>query len=116
MQRASSAVVLASNLDHECCRSHSQASATRAVLNGGIRLGLYDPIKTLMSADGSGRDLHMGQKLAAGSISGGIGAVLTTPIELAKTRLQVLVERQHKPQVNLRLLCKHVRRQTFVLL
>jgi hypothetical protein len=31
----------------------------------------------------------MGQKLAAGSISGGIGAVLTTPIELAKTRLQV---------------------------
>lgn len=65
-----------------------QASATRAVLNGGIRLGLYDPIKTLMSADGSGRDLHMGQKLAAGSISGGIGAVLTTPIELAKTRLQ----------------------------
>jgi hypothetical protein len=42
-----------------------------------------------MSQDGSGRDLHVGQKLAAGSISGGIGAVLTTPIELAKTRLQV---------------------------
>jgi hypothetical protein len=59
------------------------------VCNGGIRLGLYDPIKGLMSADGSGRDLHVGQKLAAGSISGGIGAMLTTPIELAKTRLQV---------------------------
>lgn len=59
------------------------------MLNGGIRLGLYDPIKTLMSVDGSGSDLHMGQKLAAGSISGGIGAVMTTPIELAKTRLQV---------------------------
>jgi len=82
----------------------SQASATRAVLNGGIRLGLYDPIKTLMSADGSGRDLHMGQKLAAGSISGGIGAVLTTPIELAKTRLQVQIT------VNItRLLCQLVR-------
>jgi hypothetical protein len=66
-----------------------QASATRAVCNGGIRLGLYDPIKGLMSQDGTGRDLHVGQKLAAGSISGGIGAVLTTPIELAKTRLQV---------------------------
>jgi hypothetical protein len=66
-----------------------QASATRAVCNGGIRLGMYDPIKGLMSQDGSGRDLHVGQKLAAGSISGGIGAVLTTPIELAKTRLQV---------------------------
>lgn len=60
------------------------------MLNGGIRLGLYDPIKTLMSVDGSGRDLHMGQKLAAGSISGCIGAVCTTPIELAKTRLQVM--------------------------
>lgn len=69
--------------------SRAQASATRAVCNGGIRLGLYDPIKTLMSKDGTGRDLHMGQKLAAGSISGCIGAVCTTPIELAKTRLQV---------------------------
>lgn len=65
------------------------ASAARAVANGGIRLGLYDPIKTLMSHDGSGKDLHVGQKLAAGSISGGIGAVLTTPMELCKTRLQV---------------------------
>lgn len=66
-----------------------QASAARAICNGGIRLGLYDPIKTLMSHDGTGRDLHVGQKLAAGSISGGIGAVMTTPIELCKTRLQV---------------------------
>ncbi|KAF6256870.1 mitochondrial carrier domain-containing protein [Scenedesmus sp. NREL 46B-D3] len=65
-----------------------QASATRAVCNGGIRLGMYDPIKGLLSRDGTGRDLHVGLKLAAGSISGGIGAVLTTPIELAKTRLQ----------------------------
>ncbi|KAI8475945.1 MAG: mitochondrial carrier domain-containing protein [Monoraphidium minutum] len=65
-----------------------QASAARAVFNGGIRLGLYDPIKTLMSRDGTGRDLNVGQKLAAGSISGGIGAVSTTPIELVKTRLQ----------------------------
>eukprot|EP00775_Hariotina_reticulata_P001449 gene1449-1791_t len=42
----------------------------------------------LMSRDGSGKDLHVGQKLAAGSISGCIGAVLTTPMELVKTRLQ----------------------------
>eukprot|EP00879_Flechtneria_rotunda_P005025 GHRR01005301.1.p1 GENE.GHRR01005301.1~~GHRR01005301.1.p1 ORF type:complete len:388 (+),score=136.91 GHRR01005301.1:1044-2207(+) len=65
-----------------------QASAARAVCNGGIRLGLYDPIKTVLSRDGTGFDLHIGQKLAAGSISGGIGAVLTTPMELVKTRLQ----------------------------
>jgi hypothetical protein len=42
-----------------------------------------------MSRDGTGNDLHMGQKLAAGSASGCIGATLTTPLELAKTRLQV---------------------------
>lgn len=66
-----------------------QASAARAVFNGGIRLGLYDPIKGLLSADGSGGHLHVGQKLLAGSLSGGIGAVLTTPMELVKTRLQV---------------------------
>lgn len=41
-----------------------------------------------MSKDGSGGDLSVFQKLAAGSISGGIGAVTTTPIELVKTRLQ----------------------------
>jgi hypothetical protein len=115
-----------------------QASAARAVCNGGIRLGMYgacftytaplmvgqhacihmmhvrwlfhytpfttcyythphqynpqfctshavtiscaDPIKRILSPDGSGSDLHMGLKLAAGSASGGIGAVLTTPV------------------------------------
>jgi hypothetical protein len=40
-----------------------QASAARAVFNGGIRLGLYGPIKGLLSSDGDRSNLNMGQKV-----------------------------------------------------
>jgi hypothetical protein len=50
-----------------------QAAAARAVLNGGIRLGLYNPIKDAISSMSSGNSsgggsagLGMGAKLAAG--------------------------------------------------
>ena len=45
-----------------------------------VTMSCADPIKRMLSPDGSGSDLHMGLKLAAGSASGGIGAVLTTPV------------------------------------
>jgi hypothetical protein len=73
-----------------------QASALRGITFGGIRLGMYGPIKDLMvgssnstssssSSSGSGAvqpQLSFGQKLLAGSISGGVGAYLTNPFEL----------------------------------
>lgn len=92
------------------------ASAIRGLTFGGIRLGAYEPVKDIISllaatptASGSAAastgpsphyhqqqgnlahthvQLTCGQKLLAGAISGGIGAVVTTPLELVKTRCQ----------------------------
>jgi hypothetical protein len=48
---------------------------------------MYGPIKDLMvansgSSGGGAAQLSFGQKLLAGSISGGVGAYLTNPFEL----------------------------------
>jgi hypothetical protein len=63
--------IMASEGPHAFARG-VQAAAARAVLNGGIRLGLYNPIKDAISSSssssgGSGSSgLGMGAKLAAG--------------------------------------------------
>lgn len=59
-------------------------AVARAVLYGGVRLGLYGPIKGALSADQS-----FGIKLAAGTASGAIAAAASNPMDLVKTRLQV---------------------------
>ncbi|MEW5306128.1 MAG: hypothetical protein WDW36_008618 [Sanguina aurantia] len=64
------------------------AALTRSALYGGIRLGLYGPIKELLAGQEC-RKLNLWDKIVAGSLSGGIAAVVTSPLELIKTRLQV---------------------------
>lgn len=60
-------------------------SIMRGFLFGGVRLGLYTPIKSIISPS-SGARLH--DKVIAGSLSGGIASLATSPVELVKTRLQ----------------------------
>lgn len=77
----------------------------RGLLYGGLRLGLYSPIKTAMAALGSGssgsgsvsgqqkegtnkEQVSFIGKLASGSLSGSLAAAITNPTELIKTRLQ----------------------------
>lgn len=60
-------------------------SLARGLFFGGARLGLYTPIKTMLVPEGQ-PSLNM--KVAAGSLSGGLAAAVTSPIELIKTRLQ----------------------------
>lgn len=49
----------------------------------GIRLGLYGPIKELLAGQEC-RKLNLWDKIVAGSLSGGIAAVVTSPLELIK--------------------------------
>ena len=59
-------------------------SIARGFFFGGARLGLYTPIKQILSKDKP----SFTEKLLAGSLSGGLAAGVTSPIELLKTRLQ----------------------------
>lgn len=60
-------------------------SLARGFFFGGARLGLYTPIKTVICGEGK-PSLEM--KVLSGSLSGGLAAAVTSPIELIKTRLQ----------------------------
>ncbi|KAK9843973.1 hypothetical protein WJX81_000833 [Elliptochloris bilobata] len=58
----------------------------RGLTYGGVRLGAYGPVKSLLSrGDDSSSILR---KLTAGCISGAVAAAATNPIDLIKTRLQ----------------------------
>jgi solute carrier family 25 uncoupling protein 8/9 len=68
--------------------SGSGATIVRGFVQGGLRLGLYSPIKdTLVSLDPSKPpNLSVAGKLVAGSLSGGFAACFSSPIDLIKTR------------------------------
>ncbi|GFR52872.1 hypothetical protein Agub_g15500 [Astrephomene gubernaculifera] len=61
-------------------------SLARGIFFGGARLGLYTPIKFLICGDNAKPSFEM--KVLSGSLSGGLAAAVTSPIELIKTRLQ----------------------------
>jgi len=61
-------------------------SIARGFFFGGARLGLYTPLKQLISAKDGAPTFT--EKILAGSISGGLAAAATSPIELLKTQLQ----------------------------
>lgn len=58
----------------------------RQVIYGGLRIGLYDPIKK-MTTDFAGGD-SIGVKIAAGLLSGAIGITVASPTDLVKVRMQ----------------------------
>lgn len=59
----------------------------RGVLYGGLRIGLYTPLKKAFGADGEHSDLL--RKVAAGMTSGAIAAGVCNPTDLVKTRMQI---------------------------
>ncbi|KAJ9519972.1 hypothetical protein QJQ45_014704, partial [Haematococcus lacustris] len=77
-------------------------SLARGFFFGGARLGLYTPIKSaIMGGNSSSASFEL--KVLSGSLSGGLAAAVTSPIELVKTRLQVTL--RAKIWVRVRLPC-----------
>ena len=70
-------------------------AAARAATYGGLRLGLYTPLREALEGaggagsrqDGSAR-LGLGAKLAAGVLAGAAAQAATNPLEMAKVRQQ----------------------------
>ena len=59
----------------------------RQVIYGGLRIGLYEPVKNaVMQVSGGGDGL--GVKIAAGLLSGAIGITIASPTDLVKVRMQ----------------------------
>ena len=54
----------------------------RGLVYGGLRIGLYSPIKTWMAGDG--KKVSMQTKMVAGCASGALAAGITNPIELVR--------------------------------
>lgn len=52
----------------------------------GVRLGCYGPVKEAMGVTSDNPSLM--RKIAAGSLSGGVAAGVTNPLDLIKTRMQ----------------------------
>ena len=63
-------------------------SIARGFFFGGARLGLYSPIKGLVSEGIGASPNSFELKVLSGSLSGGLAAAVTSPIELINTRLQ----------------------------
>lgn len=63
------------------------AAVARGVLYGGMRIGLYSPLKTVLGA--GGKDPSIVRKIAAGMASGAIAAGVCNPTDLVKTRMQI---------------------------
>ena len=69
---------------HEPCSMPS--AQTLVSVSSGVRLGCYGPVKEAMGVTSDNPSLM--RKIAAGSISGGVAAGVTNPLDLVKTRMQ----------------------------
>jgi solute carrier family 25 (mitochondrial uncoupling protein), member 8/9 len=59
------------------------------VINAGLRLGLYDPIKNMITGElAPGENPSIMQKIAAGLVSGAIGISVANPTDVVKIRMQ----------------------------
>lgn len=68
------------------------ASLTRSMVYGAYRVGLYSTTRDMLSGSSSGNNGNEGPKLrhriASGMITGGLGAMLTCPLDVVRTRMQ----------------------------
>ena len=74
------------------CRQWVHTSLLRACrqcLFGGLRIGLYDPVKTLYVGKDWKGDVPFHLKVAAGLTTGALAICIASPTDLVKVRMQV---------------------------
>lgn len=60
----------------------------RQCLFGGLRIGLYDPVKTFYVGKDHVGDVPLSKKILAGLTTGALGIMIANPTDLVKVRLQ----------------------------
>jgi solute carrier family 25 uncoupling protein 8/9 len=61
----------------------------RQILFGGLRIGLYEPVKSLYVGKDYVGDISLGTKIAAGLTTGALGIAIASPTDLVKVRWRV---------------------------
>lgn len=62
------------------------ASLTRSMVYGAYRVGLYSATRDWLSTSSEGPQLH--HRMVSGMVTGGLGAMLTCPLDVVRTRMQ----------------------------
>ncbi|CAE8593258.1 unnamed protein product [Polarella glacialis] len=71
-----------------------QPSLLREIPYGGLRMGMYEPVREQLAAAfasvGSGKQTQsaLGVKVVAGAITGAVGSIIACPMDLIKVRMQ----------------------------
>jgi hypothetical protein len=65
-----------------------RVSCAREFWYSGLRMGLYEPVKNLCGATGSGNATPLWLKIWAATVTGFIAATLSNPLDLLKVRYQ----------------------------
>lgn len=60
----------------------------RQVINGGLRIGLYDPVKKIIVGKDHVGDVPLWGKIGAGLATGAIAITVASPTDLVKVRMQ----------------------------
>ena len=60
----------------------------RQVLFGGLRIGMYEPVKKFYVGENHVGDVPLHMKIAAGLTTGGLGIMVASPTDLVKVRMQ----------------------------
>eukprot|EP00455_Lapot_gusevi_P057486 TRINITY_DN9808_c0_g1_i3.p1 TRINITY_DN9808_c0_g1~~TRINITY_DN9808_c0_g1_i3.p1 ORF type:complete len:283 (+),score=64.12 TRINITY_DN9808_c0_g1_i3:105-953(+) len=77
------------------------ASMLREASYSSVRLGLYDPIKSIIAPKATSKDdFTLIQKILAGGLSGAIGSAFANPTDLVKIRFQNVWPGQPQPYRN----------------
>ena len=63
------------------------ASAARSLAYGAFRVGLYPSVRARV-ADARDREPRLRELMAAGMLTGGVGAALSCPLDVVRTRMQ----------------------------
>ena len=58
------------------------------MLFGGLRIGMYDPVKSLIVGKDHVGDISLGAKILAGLTTGALGIAVASPTDLVKVRMQ----------------------------
>lgn len=73
------------------------AGLQRQVVYGGLRIGLYEPIRNAMVGRDHVGDVSLGIKIAAGLTTGAIGIAVASPTDLVKVCVCVLTSETDVP-------------------